>query len=86
MPFLAISPFSKRQYVSHSVVDHTSILSFIETVFMPSGQHVTERDRTAHNLLDMFDFEHAPSMNTQVGTAAPPAVDCTPKAGGTGQP
>jgi phospholipase C len=86
VPFLAISPFSRRQYVSHSVADHTSILSFIETVFMPRGQHVTERDRTAHNLVDMFDFEHAPSLNTKVGTAAPPAVDCTPKTGGTGQP
>jgi phospholipase C len=86
VPFLAISPFSKRQYVSHTVADHTSMLAFIETVFMPKGQHLTERDRTAHDLLDLFDFEHAPSLNTKVGTAAPPAVDCTPASGGTGQP
>jgi phospholipase C len=86
VPFLAISPFSRRQYVSHTVADHTSILAFIETVFMPRGQHVTERDRTAHNLLDMFDFERAPSLHTRVGTAAPPAVDCTPRSGGTGEP
>ena len=85
VPFLAISPFAKRQYVSHANADHTSILAFIETVMMPrtgdgrgGRQHLTGRDGNAHNLLDMFDFERAPSRDTAVGTAAPPAVDCTP--------
>jgi phospholipase C len=83
VPFLAISPFAKRQYVSHAVADHTSILAFIETVMVPRNshggrQHLTARDGNAHNLLDMFDFERAPSRHTAVGTAAPPAVDCTP--------
>jgi phospholipase C len=86
VPFLAISPFSKRQYVSHTVADHTSMLAFIETAFMPRGQHLTERDRNADNLLELFDFERAPSLHTAVGTAAPPAVDCTPASGGTGVP
>ena len=85
VPFLAISPFAKRKYVSHAVADHTSILAFIETAMLPPAtghhhrrQHLTERDGNADNLLDMFDFERAPSRNTAVGTAAPPAVDCTP--------
>jgi phospholipase C len=85
VPFLAVSPFAKRQYVSHAVADHTSILAFIETAMLspdPSHhdrrQHLTERDGNADNLLDMFDFERAPSRHTAVGTAAPPAVDCTP--------
>ena len=85
VPFLAISPFARRQYVSHEDADHTSILAFIETVMMPrtgdgrSGrQHLTERDGHAHDLLDRFDFERAPSRHTAVGTAAPPSVDCTP--------
>ena len=85
VPFLAISPFSRRRYVSHSVADHTSILSFVETVFMP-GHHLTERDRHADNLLDLFDFEHAPSLHTTVGHAAPPVNDCTPSRGGGGAP
>lgn len=77
VPFVAVSPFSRPQYVSHTVADHTSILAFIETLFMPH-QHLTERDRRADNLLDLFDFAHAPSLATPVGAAGPPLVDCTP--------
>jgi len=82
VPFIAVSPFARRQYVSHTVADHTSILAFLETVFLPplrgERQHLTERDRAADNLLDLFDFVHAPSRDTAVGAAAPPASDCTP--------
>jgi phospholipase C len=77
VPFIAISPFSKQHYVSHEVSDHTSILAFVETAFL-SGQHLTERDGRAHNLLDLFDFAHAPSLAAAIGVAAPPAHDCTP--------
>jgi phospholipase C len=78
VPFLAISPFARPRYVSHAVADHTSILAFIETVFLRGRQHLTERDRRADNLLDLFDFARAPSLGTAVGTAMPPADDCTP--------
>jgi phospholipase C len=83
VPFIAVSPFAKPQYVSHMVADLTSILAFIETAFLPTRrgrrQHLTERDRQAHNLLDLFDFAHVPSLGTPpIGPAAPPAVDCTP--------
>jgi phospholipase C len=78
VPFLAISPFSKRHFVSHEVADHTSILAFIESAFLSGHQHLTGRDAHAHDLRDLFDFEHSPSRNATVGQAAPPAVDCTP--------
>jgi phospholipase C len=86
VPFLAISPFSKRHYVSHHVADHTSILAFIETAFLSGHQHLTERDGRADNLLDLFDFERAPSLATRVIQAAPPVHDCSPTTGGTGLP
>ena len=96
VPFVAISPFSRPSYVSHTVGDHTSILALIETVFMtPAGNkadddndndaddlgrpHLTKRDQHASALLDMFDFTNAPSLNTKVGVAGPPASDCTPQ-------
>lgn len=95
VPFVAISPFSKPSYVSHTVGDHTSMLALIETVFMtptaPAGDgdnddddtlahpFLTKRDQHAHPLLDMFDFDRAPSLNTTFGRALPPANDCTPK-------
>lgn len=90
VPFLAISPFSKQHYVSHTVGDHTSLLGLIEQIFMPASgdgdsdrddhghQHLTLRDQHANTLEDLFDFDHSPSLNTKVGTAAPPVVDCTP--------
>ena len=81
VPFLAISPFSRPHYVSHTVGDHTSILAFIERAFLSSGgrtPHLTGRDERANALVDLFDFEHSPSLNTPIGVAAPPAVDCTP--------
>lgn len=98
VPFLAVSPFSKPHYVSHTVGDHTSILALIETIFMtPASQnsqrgdgnddgegnlghpHLTLRDQHANPLLDMFDFNNSPSLNTTIGQAAPPAQDCTPQ-------
>ena len=78
VPFLAISPFSRRHYVSHEVADHTSILAFVEAAFLPGHQHLTERDAHAYDLHDLFDFAHAPSLDAAVGRAAPPADDCTP--------
>lgn len=88
VPFLAISPFSKPKYVSHTVGDHTSMLALIEKRFLSvdtdndgdtdARQHLTLRDLHANTLEDMFDFDRSPSLNTPVGTAAPPAVDCTP--------
>jgi phospholipase C len=83
VPFVAISPFAKPHYVSHINGDHTSILAFIEKRFLTlAGQptlHLTLRDQRANPLEDMFDFNHSPSLNTAVGQAQPPAVDCTPQ-------
>jgi phospholipase C len=89
VPFLAISPFSKRHYVSHTTGDHTSLLALIEKVFMHSSNdgdhdaddvrpHLTRRDLHANTLEDLFDFDESPSLHTAIGTAAPPAQDCTP--------
>ena len=82
VPFIAVSPFSKPQYVSHNVGDHTSLLAFIETVFMGSDDavrpHLTLRDLNANPLLDLFDFNSSPSLNTRVNQATPAFLDCTP--------
>lgn len=81
IPFIAVSPFSKPSYVSHTIGDHTSLLALIEQRFLTVNgvtQHVTSRDQYADPLEDMFDFDHSPSLNTAVGIALPPADDCTP--------
>jgi len=43
-----------------------------------SRQHLTQRDQHANTLEDLFDFDKAPSINTVVTVALPPAKDCTP--------
>ena len=84
VPFVAVSPFAKPHYVSHTVGDHTSLLAFIERAFLPAADaggerpHLTNRDLEADALEDLFDFDRAPSLGTPVGSAAPPADDCSP--------
>ncbi len=80
VPFIAVSPFSKPHYVSHTVGDHTAILALIEKRFFSlSGAaserpHLTARDLHAHTLEDMFDFNHSPSLDAAVPTAPAPVV------------
>jgi phospholipase C len=66
VPFLAISPWTKPHYVSHTQYDHTSLTRFIEARFgLPA---LTARDANATPPLDMFDFAHPRFM-------VPPAID-----------
>ncbi len=65
VPSLVISPFAKKDYVSHVVHDHTSILKFIETKFNLGA--LTYRDANADNLRDCFDF-------TKASFAEPPTL------------
>jgi phospholipase C len=81
IPFIAVSPFSKPHYVSHTIGDHTSMLALIEQRFLTVNgvtQHLTKRDQYANPLEDMFDFNNSPSLNTAVVPVPPPANDCTP--------
>ena len=58
VPFIVVSPFARKRYVSHTVNDHTSMLRFIETRFdLPA---LTNRDANADPLLEMFDFANPP--------------------------
>jgi phospholipase C len=81
VPLVAISPFSKPAYVSHTTGDHTSLLAMIEKRFLSTSTstvHLTKRDQYANDLEDLFDFDTSPSLNTAVGAAEPPQNDCTP--------
>ena len=70
VPFVAVSPFSKPQYVSHVVASHASLLALIEARF--SLPPLTARDADASDLQDLFDFDNSPSLNAAVGTAPLP--------------
>jgi phospholipase C len=62
LPFLVISPFAKRNYVSHALIDQTSIVRFIEDNWL-GGQRLTgvSFDNFAGALTDLFDFTAPPA-------------------------
>ena len=72
LPFVAISPFSKPAYVSHTVGDHGSILALIEKRFT-GNQHLPQRDANANDLEDLFDFNNARSTGANVAPSLAPA-------------
>jgi phospholipase C len=75
VPFIAVSPFAKKKYVSHVVSDHTSLLALIENRFL-SGARLTERDANANGLEDLFDFKKKKSRKSKIpGEPPPPAAD-----------
>jgi len=55
-PALVVSPFARREYVSHQVFDHASILRMIEWRW--GLDPLTVRDQTANNLAEVLDFQH----------------------------
>jgi phospholipase C len=54
VPSVVVSPYSKRDYVSHVVHDHTSVLAFVERKWnLPA---LTYRDANANDLTDFLDL------------------------------
>ncbi len=52
VPLIVISPFTKKNYVSHTVADMTAILKFIETRFnLPA---LTKRDAAQPDMTEYF--------------------------------
>jgi phospholipase C len=58
VPLIVISPFSKKNYVSHTVADNTAILKLIETRFNLSA--LTKRDAAQIDMTEFFDFVNEP--------------------------
>jgi phospholipase C len=58
IPLIVISPFSKQNYVSHTVADYTAWLKLVETRFKISN--LTERDKAQMDMTEFFDFANTP--------------------------
>jgi phospholipase C len=68
VPFMVVSPYARRRYVSHRTFDHGSILRFIEARFgLPA---LTRRDANANIPTDLFDFANPPFMTPPTLPAA----------------
>ena len=59
-PNIVISPFTRRHYISHTPMDHTAVIKFVENRFINSSTHLTARDAAQSNLLEFFDFAKIP--------------------------
>jgi len=60
LPNIVISPFTRRHYVSHTPMDHTAVIKFVESRFIGPSVHLTARDAAQPNLLEFFDFNNIP--------------------------
>ena len=68
VPAVIVSPFARREEVSHAVFDHTSVLRMIEWRWsLPS---LTVRDASANNLAEALQFT-APSFRAKPFTVPP---------------
>lgn len=83
VPNIIISPFTRMHYVSHTPMDHTAVIRFVESRFIGSSASLTARDAAQPNLLEFFDFTNAP-WATPPTPPAPASVQslgydpCTP--------
>ena len=60
LPNIVVSPFARRHYVSHTPMDHTAVIKFVENRFIGSFAHLTPRDAAQPDLEEFFDFNTVP--------------------------
>ncbi len=60
VPLIVISPYAKKNYVSHTVADTTAILKLIETRFNVPA--LTARDAAQPDMTEFFNFSDPPWM------------------------
>jgi phospholipase C len=69
VPAGVVSPLARRDFVSHTVYDHTSVLKTVERKWnLPA---LTRRDANASDLFDMVDLNGPPAFSTPPVLHAP---------------
>ena len=58
VPLIVVSPFTKKNYVSHTVADYTAILKLIEMRF--NVPPLNKRDAAQMDMSEFFDFQKVP--------------------------
>jgi len=67
LPLIVVSPYAKKHYVSHTVMDMTAILKLIEQRFGLAA--LTKRDAAQRSMTEFFNFNFPPWMTAP----SPPA-------------
>jgi phospholipase C len=66
LPLLVISPWAKKNYIDSTVTDQTSIVRFIEDIFLSGERIGGSFDSIAGTLSNMFDFSQSTPQNEKV--------------------
>jgi phospholipase C len=74
VPLIVVSPYAKRHYVSHTVMDYTAIAKFIETRFQLSS--LTKRDAAQRSMAEFFNFNLPPWMTPPIPPAQNTSGPC----------
>ena len=75
VPLIIISPYAKKGYISHTQYEFSSVLKFIEELYgLPP---LTQRDATANDTTDSFDFLQLPRLPLILNTRPCPIPSTT---------
>jgi len=73
VPLIIVSPFAKPHYVSHTPMDYTAVLKFVEKRFnLPS---LNARDAAQADMEEFFDFS-SPNLNPPSPASQPINLPC----------
>ncbi len=75
LPNMIVSPFTRKHYVSHTPMDHTAVIKFVESRFIGPSASLTARDVAQPDLLEFFDFTMVPWSTPPTPPA--PVTDAT---------
>jgi phospholipase C len=74
VPLIIVSPFAKVHYVSHTPMDYTAILKFVEERFnLPT---LNARDAVQPPMDEFFDFANSPNLSPGAPPSQPNNIPC----------
>jgi phospholipase C len=79
-PFLVISPFAKKNFISHVFSTQASIPQFIEDNWLNGerlGQGSFDNERLTGSIMDMFDFDQKPDRKLILDRAEGTVVEAS---------
>jgi phospholipase C len=76
VPLIIVSPFAKKGYVSHTPMDYTAVLKFVEKRF--NLPNLTQRDLVQADMSEFFDFAGAPNATPPTPVLQPTSLSCNP--------
>ena len=74
VPLIIVSPFAKVHYVSHTPMDYTAVLKFVEKRF--NLPNLTARDAAQADMEEFFDFVNSPNLHPGTPASQPTGLTC----------